>query len=360
MPEELRLVERGGFFHAHGTIRGERVRRSLLVPVGSREQKDLALRKMREVERTIREGKREDIALANKRNKTIGDAFDAYAAQLEKEGRLTKNTEFVIRKWSPLRSVRLDDLTSEMLIEHYDEFDNIKPGSLNRYIGTLSAALGFAKKLKWVEAVPDLVRPRYDNSRTVHLDNDQVKLFLALLKVKEPFFLPHFSMLIYSGARVSEMIAVTRKDFTKEEGAGWTVMIDKTARNESAKTKTQTRRVPIPEWLAKMALGMDADSKTGRIFITPEGASKPETVINRLLRVKNAICDVSPELARIGFTNHDLRHTFAWLWANAGADIADLKYLLGHTNISMSMRYRGFVKPRVNSIARKMHSGTEV
>ena len=41
---------------------------------------------------------------------------------------------------------------------------------------------------------------------------------------------------------------------------------------------------------------------------------------------------------------HDLRHTFAYLTAKAGADLGDLQYLMGHEDISQTMRYRGFIK----------------
>ena len=51
---------------------------------------------------------------------------------------------------------------------------------------------------------------------------------------------------------------------------------------------------------------------------------------------------------------HDLRHTFAYLTAKAGADIGDLQYLLGHEDISQTMRYRGFIQSRARTFVSSM------
>ena len=50
-----------------------------------------------------------------------------------------------------------------------------------------------------------------------------------------------------------------------------------------------------------------------------------------------------------GFRVHDLRHTFAYLTAKAGADLGDLQLLMGHSDISMTMRYRGFILSRART-----------
>ena len=51
-----------------------------------------------------------------------------------------------------------------------------------------------------------------------------------------------------------------------------------------------------------------------------------------------------------GVRVHDLRHTFAFLCGSAGVDIADLQVLMGHSNISMTMRYRGFIQSRAKEV----------
>jgi integrase len=53
---------------------------------------------------------------------------------------------------------------------------------------------------------------------------------------------------------------------------------------------------------------------------------------------------------------HDLRHTFAYLCASNGADLGDLQYLLGHSDISMTMRYRGFIQSRARNAVANMRT----
>ena len=43
---------------------------------------------------------------------------------------------------------------------------------------------------------------------------------------------------------------------------------------------------------------------------------------------------------------HDLRHTFAYLLAQSGADLGDIQLLMGHKDISQTMRYRGWIRSR--------------
>lgn len=50
---------------------------------------------------------------------------------------------------------------------------------------------------------------------------------------------------------------------------------------------------------------------------------------------------------------HDLRHTFAFLCASSGADLGDIKEMLGHTHLNVTLRYRGFVHTRAADIIRK-------
>ena len=47
---------------------------------------------------------------------------------------------------------------------------------------------------------------------------------------------------------------------------------------------------------------------------------------------------------------HDPRHTFAYLAAQAGADLGDLQQLMGHAGLSMTLRYRGFMPNRSRDV----------
>jgi hypothetical protein len=53
---------------------------------------------------------------------------------------------------------------------------------------------------------------------------------------------------------------------------------------------------------------------------------------------------------------HDLQHTFAYLCGSNGADLGDLQYLLGHSDIAMTMRYRNFIQSRARNAVSGMRS----
>jgi len=54
---------------------------------------------------------------------------------------------------------------------------------------------------------------------------------------------------------------------------------------------------------------------------------------------------------------HDLRHTFAFLAAMAGADLGDLQQMMGHERLDMTLRYRGFMPNRSVDVIKKLRIG---
>ena len=121
------------------------------------------------------------------------------------------------------------------------------------------------------------------------------------------------------------------------------------------KTKTLTRDIPLTADLQEVADTFSRKKSNDRFFWYNGEADREwtgrhgvSTTLNRVLREG---CE------KIGATFegvatlrvHDLRHTFAYLTAKAGADLGDLQYLMGHADLSMTMRYRGFIQSRART-----------
>jgi integrase len=94
----------------------------------------------------------------------------------------------------------------------------------------------------------------------------------------------------------------------------------------------EARRVPMNQLLTDILKSVKlANSEYGRVFCTRDGMPYRSfrSAFERAVR-KAGIAD---------FTFHDLRHTFASRLVMAGVDLPTVKELLGHRDISMTMRY---------------------
>jgi integrase len=79
------------------------------------------------------------------------------------------------------------------------------------------------------------------------------------------------------------------------------------------------------------------------------GSNSASATLNKVLRRGCEAIRFFPICEEGEETNlrvHDLRHTFAYITAKAGADLGDLQYLMGHSDVSQTMRYRGFIQSR--------------
>ena len=104
--------------------------------------------------------------------------------------------------------------------------------------------------------------------------------------------------------------------------------------------KTIYREIPLTDDMIKLR---DRGLPKLNVFNSPQVAS---ATLGNIL--KKACDELGYERIRL----HDLRHTFAYLTAKAGADLGDLKYLMGHSDIAMTLRYRGFIPSRASSSVR--------
>jgi integrase len=113
----------------------------------------------------------------------------------------------------------------------------------------------------------------------------------------------------------------------------------------------KARMIPMVEDLEKM---MEAARKGPNEKVFVNDAGQPwniDTLGNRLQIVMDTIVEETG-LPRLRV--HDLRHTFAFLVAQKGGDLGDLQYLMGHTNIAMTMRYRGFIPSRSMDVVKNL------
>jgi site-specific recombinase XerD len=128
---------------------------------------------------------------------------------------------------------------------------------------------------------------------------------------------------IHSGLREEEQAALEWADVRSEEGI---LVIRRT------KSK-RDRVVPINETLAGVLEGVPRFSKSKYVFTNPDTEDRYYRFNNhpwRKLLVKANVANLRW---------HDLRHTFGSRLAQSGRSILEIKELMGHRDITVTMRY---------------------
>lgn len=325
----LKLEKRRDIWHISGSLAGKRVRQSTRVPVHHPDGRRMAERIRHDIEQRI---------LARNFDKPVDHTVDAaiqdYVNWKQLEGRLSPDMEKKISKIEAYWSGKmLSDVTSGSVMNYVsDTMTGLKPNSIRRYLNQFRAILKYAEEMyNW--KAPKIKMPVVDDARDVHLEADEVNKVLEYFKTKEPKFYMYFLLLFDTGARLSEMLRLQRSDFR-----GGNVMIRKV--NDKNRQKTITRDIPMTADVQAIAERIDP-VRGINLWNDPKTAS---ATLNKAL--KRACLSVGVQPIRV----HDCRHTFAYLAAKAGADIADLQHLLGHSDISMTQRYRGYVQSRARSV----------
>ncbi len=104
--------------------------------------------------------------------------------------------------------------------------------------------------------------------------------------------------------------------------------------NPHGKTRAAKRMIPMTDEVGQILKGRVAAAKGSYVFPSAKDSSKPIGCVRKAH-------DAAVARARINdhFRLYDLRHTYATRAVAAGVDLPTLAALLGHTKITMTMRY---------------------
>jgi len=208
------------------------------------------------------------------------------------------------------------------------------PGTMRRYLVQLRAVMHRAERDGIIQKSPLIDVPYVHDTVYVDVNADEVKMLLDFLQWTEPRWYPLVLLLCHTGARLGEALAMSESNFTR--------LGVKVSKVVGRRTKTIDRIIPYTNRLQRAV----ASGVYKRHRIAPDGVGDA-SVASCLGRVLD---DATKSLGLPKLRVHDLRHAFAAMLAEGGADLADLATALGHSSTAMSMRYRGLVRGKLTGL----------
>jgi integrase len=200
----------------------------------------------------------------------------------------------------------------------------VKPASVNRHLTVLKHM--FRMAIQWGLTAENPAAPvkalAVDEGRTRFLSEEEIHSLLEACKrlTEFPWLYPLVLLALNTGMRLGELMGLTWENIDMEQ------RLISVLQTKGRKARIKTIAVND---LALEALTLFRAQDYGDRVMAPWGKKWIEIVFNRALKAA----------AIEGFTFHGLRHTFASHLVMAGVDLATVSELLGHTTISMTMRY---------------------
>lgn len=225
--------------------------------------------------------------------------------------------------------------------------------------GLLRTIMNTAVNDELVEANPCKVRGgavKHRKHEPVALSPNEIRAVAAAVPVERWRAL--VLLLGFSGLRYGEAIALRRRDITMTDDEVAVHVRRATVRagrkwvTDRPKTPAAVRTVPLPRELRDaLREHIDAYAEPGAdglVFPAPGGGPAHRQPFANALR-KGAEAQGFPTL-RI----HDLRHSALTNWGRAGATLADLLALGGHTTAALTARYTHAAPERNAALAAKV------
>ena len=219
--------------------------------------------------------------------------------------------------------------------------EEISSAGTNRDLAALRFMLNFAMRLDHVARNPvSGVRflPEGPGSmRIISHDEQQKYLAKASLLLRDVA-----TIMLETGMRPEEVFTIRKENVH---------LIKRYLFVPSGKTRFARRNVPLTDTTVNILKARLAKAKGSFVFPHRRDPNRPLTTIHKAHLDALKASEIKPP-----FRLYDLRHTFGSRSAMAGVDLATLKELMGHSNISTTMRYVHPTPEHKQEAVRKLES----
>lgn len=288
---------------------------------------------------------------------TFAELVDEYAQQWTKRD---TNQVYRLAYWSKeIGHYKLTDITAQLLRKKLKDFQNGQclrgdgvnksttlqktrsPATVNRHRGTLGGLFKYALQESYINANPlqKTTCLEVDNSRVRYLsDAERERLFDACKQSSWPRLYTLVLMATCTGMRKSEMLNLKWKDIDFDKGLAFLA----TSKNGDP------RLCPIPT----PALNeLKKIRGVGSMLVFPSQI-KPAQPMEFKKHWQAALKQAAIE----NFRFHDLRHTAGSYLAMNSASLIDIKEILGHRDISTTLRYAHLSTEHKSNVSERVMS----
>ena len=221
-------------------------------------------------------------------------------------------------------NLRVRDLNAR-IVEQWQtkRLENRKPATINRITSCLRHMI--TQGQKW-EMVDEETAKRVKSVRLLKEDNKRLR-FLSLeechrlIDCCQEHLRPIVTIALHTGMRRGEIFSLKWEQVDLEHGF---ILLDISKNGER-------REIPINTTLEYLFKDLPHSVESMYVFAGKNG--------NPLTDIKNSFHAALKKAGILDFRFHDLRHTFASHLVMAGVDLTSVKELLGHKDITMTLRY---------------------
>jgi integrase len=271
---------------------------------------------------TITLGAALDRLLVEKARKKTVEEYRRIAAHLKQAfGESTPLPAITAAKISAYRTARMSNPSERT-------GRALTPASVNRPLAVMRHVLKLAHEEWGLAPEPPRVRLEKENQGRLRWlsQEEAARLLVATAKSKNLDLRDLVTVALYTGARRSELLGLTWDRVDRSRGV---------IRLEITKSGKR-REVPF-------------GTKVDEVFARRQQASGRVFPHSRWDTYRSAF-ERAVEIAKIDdFHFHDLRHTFASWLVMAGRPVVEVKDLLGHATLAMTMRYAHLAPERLRA-----------
>jgi integrase len=318
----MSIYRRGDNWYVDFTFKGERVRESI-GPSRKDAEKVIAKKKTEIVENKYLDVRKEPAPVK----------FHDFAKEYLEWGKSNKKASTCNRDHYTMRLLdaefegkNIQDITAWMIEKYKSKRkQTCKPASVNRELALLKHVFSMAVKWGRMKENParDVRGLKGATKRVRFLMPDEVQKLLSCCDgIMKGVLRPMVTLAVHTGMRKGEILSLRWGQIDFEQGI---ITLHDTKNGER-------RDIPMDETAKTTLRGLERKGEL--VFPSRNGTRIDYTQIHLTFR---------EALKKAGITDfkfHDLRHTFASnLIMQEGVELNDVRELLGHKNIAMTMRY---------------------